>query len=129
MQKGGVNKAEDKYGDYGMKVVFNMIDLYSGYTWQGAAKSDTGENAAAFVERVIDSIEERWDITLPPTVIRSDNGAAYSKEKFERRLKVLNKPITFEKAPSSTPNANVFSFNHARFGDQRNAFKANTVRK
>ena len=23
MQKGGVNKAEDKYGDYGMKVVFN----------------------------------------------------------------------------------------------------------
>ena len=105
MQKGGVNKAEDKYGDYGMKVVFNMIDLYSGYTWQGAAKSDTGENAAAFVERVIDSIEERWDITLPPTVIRSDNGAAYSKEEFERRLKVLNKPITFEKAPSSTPNA------------------------
>ena len=99
MQKGGVNKAEDRYGDYGMKVVFNMIDLYSGYTWQGAAKADTGENAAAFVERVIDSIEERWDITLPPTVIRSDNGAAYSKEEFERRLKVLNKPITFEKAP------------------------------
>ena len=37
-----------------------MIDLYSGYSWQGAAKAQNGENAAAFVEKVIDSIEERF---------------------------------------------------------------------
>ena len=57
-----------------------MIDLYSGYSWQGGAKADTGINAAALVEAVIDAIEERWDITLPACTIRSDNGAAYTKD-------------------------------------------------
>eukprot|EP01047_Picozoa_sp_COSAG01_P002221 COSAG01_NODE_58_length_30193_cov_12.302020_4_plen_78_part_00 len=59
-KRGRALKPEDKYGDYGFKCVFNMIDLYSGYTWQGAAKKQNGENAAAFVEKVIDSIEERF---------------------------------------------------------------------
>ena len=105
MQKALVNKPEDKYGDYGYTAVFNMIDVYSGYSWQGAAKADTGINAAAFVETVIDAIEERWGITLPACTIRSDNGASYKPAEFEDRLKTLNKRITFEKAPSSTPNA------------------------
>eukprot|EP01047_Picozoa_sp_COSAG01_P039042 COSAG01_NODE_3203_length_6426_cov_12.431484_5_plen_140_part_01 len=78
-----------------------QYDLYSGYTWQRAAKAQNGENAAAFVEKVIDSIEERFG-RFPACVIRSDNGSEFKEGEFQRRLNTLNKPITFELAPSST---------------------------
>eukprot|EP01047_Picozoa_sp_COSAG01_P038361 COSAG01_NODE_3109_length_6574_cov_52.415907_4_plen_509_part_00 len=113
LQKAQVNKPEDKYGDYGFKCVFNMIDLYSGYTWQGAAKKQNGENAAAFVEKVIDSIEERFG-RFPACVIRSDNGSEFKEGEFQRRLNTLEKPITFELAPSSTPNAMAYIENSNR---------------
>eukprot|EP01047_Picozoa_sp_COSAG01_P028987 COSAG01_NODE_1969_length_8767_cov_72.274689_2_plen_508_part_00 len=113
LQKAQVNKPEDKYGDYGFRYVFNMVDLYSGYSWQGAAKTQNGENAAAFVELVIDSIEERFG-RFPACVIRSDNGSEFSKSEFQRRLNTLNKPITFELAPSSTPNAMAYVENSNR---------------
>eukprot|EP01049_Picozoa_sp_SAG25_P001861 SAG25_NODE_89_length_16305_cov_24.431630_1_plen_263_part_10 len=51
------------YADYGFNTVLNMIDVYSGYSWQMAAKGDTGNAAAEFVQRVLESIQERWNYT------------------------------------------------------------------
>ena len=73
----------------------SQADIYTGYSWQGASKKQDGESAAAFVELVIQSIEDRFG-RFPACTIRSDNGPEFSEEEFERRLRTLGKPITFE---------------------------------
>lgn len=71
-----LSKTRDKdkdYSDYGMKLVFNMIDVYSGYSWQGAARKETGAAAVEFVTRVVGSIKERWGVALPELELKTDD--------------------------------------------------------
>ena len=36
---------EKSYADYGYKYIFNMVDVYSGYSWQMAAKTEEDKHA------------------------------------------------------------------------------------
>eukprot|EP01047_Picozoa_sp_COSAG01_P057754 COSAG01_NODE_6715_length_3531_cov_4.251166_4_plen_276_part_01 len=95
-----------------------MVDVYSGYTWQMAAKNDTARNAVEFVERVLGSIEERWDRAGVTTLaeIKTDNGASFSHDQFVVPLQqsLQHWQITFRKANSNTPNQMAFIENANR---------------
>jgi hypothetical protein len=109
---------DKSYADFGYSKVFNMIDTYSGFTWQMAAKNDTARNAVEFVERVLGAIEERWDRAGVVTVaeIKTDNGASFSQAKFVEPLQrsLQNWQITFRKANANTPNQMAFIENANR---------------
>ena len=76
------------FADHGYTKVINMVDIYSGYTWQMAAKKDTGKNAVEFVELVLGAIEERWDRenVQSSIEIKTDNGASFSDDEFQAPL-------------------------------------------
>jgi hypothetical protein len=116
-----MSKTQDRdksYADSGFSKIFNMVDVYSGYTWQMAAKNDTARNAVEFVERVLGSIEERWDRAGVTTLaeIKTDNGASFSHDKFVVPLQqsLQHWQITFRKANSNTPNQMAFIENANR---------------
>jgi hypothetical protein len=105
------------FADHGYTKVLNMIDIYSGYTWQMAAKKDTGKNAVEFVERVLGAIEERWDRenVQSSIEIKTDNGASFSDAEFQEPLQALqNWQITFKRANANTPNQMAFIENANR---------------
>jgi hypothetical protein len=113
-----LSKTRDKdkdYSDYGMKLVFNMIDVYSGYSWQGAARKETGAAAVEFVTRVVGSIKERWGVALPELELKTDNGPSFKPAVFDQPLQQLaGTRVVVRKANSNTPNQMAFVENSNR---------------
>ena len=50
-------------------------------------------------------------------MIRSDNGSEFEEGEFQRRLKTLEKPITFELAPSSKKFTGTLETGQSKFHD------------
>jgi hypothetical protein len=105
---------EKSYADYGFKYVFNMVDVYSGYSWQMAAKTEAATHAVEFVERVLGAIKERWGYS-GAAEIKSDNGASFETAVFAEPLRGLaHWKLSFRKGNSNTPNQLAFIENSNR---------------
>jgi hypothetical protein len=76
------------YADYGFKYVFNMVDVYSSYSWQMVAKTEAATHAVEFVERVLGAIKERWGYS-GVAEIKSDNGSSFETTVFAELLQGL----------------------------------------
>jgi hypothetical protein len=91
-----------------------MVDVYSGYSWQMAAKTEEAAEAVEFVERVLGAIKERRGYS-GAAEIKSDNGSSFNAAVFAEPLRGLaHWRLSFHKGNSNTPNQQAFIENSNR---------------